>query len=434
MIWLGPAFLLLRVLLSPQGVGGAEGPADALVELRLPPGAEEWGSPIPKPAVNLPEYVDWHSLLALNAAVPEPAPDAEPEPARLTVRSNVYGDQVYIDGEPRGPTRLDLDLPAGTYRVRVEKDGYTRFERMVTLRAGAAETLVARLERGSSKPGRNLEPGDIFRDCASCPEMVVIPAGELQMGSPDTEHDQMGAEGPVHQVRIDRPFALATHEVTVAEFRAFVEAEGYRTQAECDTRCYGLNGADQQSDSKVGWRSPGFEQGDDHPVVCVSWNDAQAYVRWLSDKTGAEYRLPSEAEWEYAARAGTETPFWTGDCIDTDQANYDGNYDYAGCGAKTGVLREGTVPAASLPANPVGLHENAGNVWEWVEDCWHDDYTGAPAGGSAWLEGEGGRCDQRVLRGGSWSVSPSNIRSANRIRNNRDGSYYDVGFRLARTL
>jgi formylglycine-generating enzyme required for sulfatase activity len=135
-------------------------------------------------------------------------------------------------------------------------------------------------------------------------------------------------------------------------------------------------------------------------VINVSWDDARAYADWLSDQTGQRYRLPTEAEWEYAARAGTTTPFWTGDCIHTDQANYDGNYDYNGCGAKTGVHRGQTVPAGSLPANAFGLHEIAGNVWEWVEDCWHSSYAGAPTDGSAWVEADGGECS-RVVRGGS---------------------------------
>jgi formylglycine-generating enzyme required for sulfatase activity len=129
------------------------------------------------------------------------------------------------------------------------------------------------------------------------------------------------------------------------------------------------------------WRSPGFEQDDRHPVVGVSWNDAVAYCRWLSDETGKPYRLPSDAEWEYAARAGTETRFHFGATISTAQANYNGNYPH-GSGAK-GEYRGRTVAAGSLPANPWGLHEVHGNVWEWVQDCWHESYQGAPADGSA---------------------------------------------------
>jgi formylglycine-generating enzyme required for sulfatase activity len=143
--------------------------------------------------------------------------------------------------------------------------------------------------------------------------------------------------------------------------------------------------------------------------------------------------LPTEAEWEYAARAGTKTPFWTGDCIHTDQANYDGNYDYNGCGANTGVYRQQTVPVGSLPANAFGLHEVAGNVYEWVEDCWHDDYQAAPADEGAWLEADGGECARRVVRGGGWDGGPWILRSANRDWNLRDDRLAVLGFRLART-
>jgi len=127
-----------------------------------------------------------------------------------------------------------------------------------------------------------------------------------------------------------------------------------------------------------------------HPVIDVSWNDARAYAEWLSRETGAVYRLPTEAEWEYAARAGTRTPFWTGDCIHTDRANYNGNYDYNGCGAKTGIYRQQTVAAGSLPANNWGLHEMPGNLWEWTADCWHSSYDNAPVDGGPWGEENGG--------------------------------------------
>jgi formylglycine-generating enzyme required for sulfatase activity len=157
-----------------------------------------------------------------------------------------------------------------------------------------------------------------------------------------------------------------------------------------------------------------------------------AYVHWLSTQTGKAYRLPSEAEWEYAARAGTQTPFWTGRCLHTDQANYNGNVDYNGCGAKTGVYRKKTVPVCSLPANPWGLHEVHGNVWEWVQDCWHEDYAGAPADGSAWQE----NCSdaRRVLRGGSWNVTPWFLRVSNRDRFYPGNRNVNFGVRLAQDL
>ena len=166
-------------------------------------------------------------------------------------------------------------------------------------------------------------------------------------------------------------------------------------------------------------------------MVCVTWNNAQRYVGWLSQETGQNWRLPTEAEWEYAARAGTTTPFSTGTCITTRQANYNGNFDYNDCGAKTGVYLQRTQPVRSYPANRWGLYEMHGNVFEWVEDCYQDNYTGAPTDGSAFRQGA---CQYRVLRGGSWDYGPRNARAANRGRNRPEFRGNDVGFRLARTL
>ncbi len=169
-------------------------------------------------------------------------------------------------------------------------------------------------------------------------------------------------------------------------------------------------------------------------MINVSWKDATAYAAWLSAQTGESYRLPTEAEWEYAARAGTSTPFRTGNCIHTDQANYNGNYDHNSCGAKTGIFRGQTVPAGSLPANPWGLHEVAGNVWEWTQDCWHKNYQGAPSDGSAWGQENGGDCARRVLHGGGWLDFPRSLCSAPRYLLTADVGYNSIGIRLARDL
>jgi formylglycine-generating enzyme required for sulfatase activity len=166
------------------------------------------------------------------------------------------------------------------------------------------------------------------------------------------------------------------------------------------------------------------------PVINVSWNDAKEYVAWLSKTTGKSYRMLSEAEWEYAARAGTTTPFSTGETISTEQANYDGNYTYAG-GSK-GTDRRKMVPVGSFKPNAFGLHDMHGNVWEWVEDPWHDSYKGAPTDGSAWAK-DGDR-SRRILRGGSWGLDPRLIRSAlrGRLDSVLRGNY--LGFRVARSL
>ena len=164
--------------------------------------------------------------------------------------------------------------------------------------------------------------------------------------------------------------------------------------------------------------------------MCVSWEDAKGYVKWLRGKTGKRYRLLSEAEWEYVARGGATGPFHFGSTITTEQANYDGNFTY-GTGS-AGVYRKRTVRVGSFEANAFGLHDVHGNVWEWVEDCWHENYTGAPREGEAWTSG--GECGRRVLRGGSWDYDPRFLRSANRIRDSSGNRFNYVGFRIARTL
>ena len=257
-------------------------------------------------------------------------------------------------------------------------------------------------------PKAGPKEGESFRDCDICPEMVVIPAGSFRMGSPEGEPGRSEDEGPVRTVSFARPFAMARNEVSFEEWDA----------------CVRDGGCDHEPEDQ------GWGRGR-RPVINVSWKDAQAYVQWLSRKTGEDYRLPSEAEWEYAARAGTQTPFFTGDCISTDQANYDGNFDYAGCGAKTGVYRGKTLPVGSLAINGWGLFDVLGNVWEWTEDCWNNSYRGAPSDGSAWNQGD---CSGRVSRGGSWSGVPGVVRSAIRGGDVTEFRGSGVGFRPARTL
>ena len=249
---------------------------------------------------------------------------------------------------------------------------------------------------------------DTLKDGTPGPEMVSLPGGSFQMGSPRTEAGRDDDEGPQHRVSL-QPFAISRTEVSFADYDRFAAATGRRKP---DDRQWGRG---------------------TQPVINVDWQDAKAYAQWLSQQTGKNYRLPTEAEWEYAARAGTTTAFWTGNCIDTDKANYDGTIDYAGCGAKTGKDRQRTVPVGSLPANPWGLYEMAGNVWEWTEDCWHDNYQNAPTDGSAWSNDAGGDCARRVLRGGSWFSIPLYLRSANRDGVIAGGAIVGVGIRLART-
>ena len=285
-----------------------------------------------------------------------------------------------------------------------------------------AEAERRERERASSEPGRRL------RDCDGtwCPEMVVVPSGSYMMGSPESEAEREDDEGPRHRVRIAKPFAVGVYEVTRVEFGRFVRETGHSTS----NACWTYEGGKWEERSGWSWRTPGFNQAESHPVVCVSWEDAQAYVRWLSGETGEAYRLLSESEWEYVARAGTTGPFHFGATLSTAQANYDGNYTY-GSGRK-GRYRERTEPVGSFPANAYGVHDVHGNVWEWVEDCWHDGYGGAPGDGRAWTVGRD--CSRRVLRGGSWDYSPGGVRSAYRFRFPSGFRVNDVGFRVARTF
>ncbi|SFD11156.1 bifunctional serine/threonine-protein kinase/formylglycine-generating enzyme family protein [Massilia yuzhufengensis] len=264
---------------------------------------------------------------------------------------------------------------------------------------------------------------DAFLDgVGSGPALVLIPSGRFQMGSHEHERKIAMAAGaqqkwleretPQRWVGIERPFAMGRYPVTVGEWRVFVQATGWEPQGE------------------VNWNDPGFPQTDAHPVVGLTWHDAQQYVQWLAASTGRRYRLPSEAEWEYACRAGTRTAFSLGDTINPDQANYDGSFTYNG-GAR-GVYRRGTTPAGMFPPNPWGLYDMHGNVWEWVQDVVHDNYEGAPLDGSAWEEG--GDQARRILRGGSWLYNPRYLRSALRNGFSSVLSNDIVGLRVVREL
>ncbi len=290
------------------------------------------------------------------------------------------------------------------------------------------DALIAVADRLRDRKRSNRVPvvGEVFQDIPGGPEMVVVPADSFMMGSPRGEKGRSNDEGPRHKVTIPNAFAVGRHAVTRGQFAAFVKATAHQAEG-----AYVWTEKDWKHDPKASWRGPGFGQDDSHPVVCMNWDDAKAYAAWLADKTGKPYRLLSEAEWEYAARAGTAEPFWWGTSITPEQANYDSNYVYEGGGSK-GEYRKGTVPVGSFAPNPWGLYNVHGNVWEWCEDIWHDTYKGAPSDGSAWLGR--GNASRRVVRGGSWSSIPRNLRSACRLRITTDIRSKDIGFRLGRTL
>jgi formylglycine-generating enzyme required for sulfatase activity len=271
-------------------------------------------------------------------------------------------------------------------------------------------------------------PGDVFRDCPACPQMVVIPAGGFLMGAAGSEPEFEANESPQREVTIAHAFAAGRYEVTLGEYRAFLQATGHTEGTHCLTNEAG----DTALREGRGPLAPGIAQTDQHPVVCVSWEDAMSYAHWLAEETGEPYRLLTEAEWEYAARAGTPTPFPWGTAVTTDDANYDGQYTYNG--GPAGERRLASLPAGSFPPNAFGLYDMTGNVWEWVLDCFHPDYTGAPKDGSAWLRTESGDCSRRIRRGGSWDGYAKSVRVANRYWNQTSfRSNYD-GFRVARDL
>lgn len=262
-----------------------------------------------------------------------------------------------------------------------------------------------------------------FKDHKDGPEMVVVPAGGFLMGSPESESGRWDNEGPVHPVAFARPVCVGRHAVKRGQFAAFVSATSYTMEGGAQA----WTGTEWKPDQNLSWRDPGFRQDDSHPVVCVNWNDACAYVAWLSEVTGQTYRLLTEAEREYVARAGTATPFWWGSSITPANANYDG---FKG-GRFEGQWRKSTVPAGHFEANPWGLYNVHGNVWEWCQDTWHYNYNGAPSDGSAWLDGGD---VSRVIRGGSWCFFHQFLRSAYRNRYSPDDRNHYLGFRVARTL
>ncbi len=284
-------------------------------------------------------------------------------------------------------------------------------------------------------------PLETFRDTlknrSDGPEMVVIPAGSFMMGSPDYERGRQMDEGPQHRVVIQKSFAMGRHEVTVGDFRKSVRSTGYKTEPERGGSCYGYDG-EWRNYNLGNWLSPGFSQDDGHPVVCVSWSDAHAYINWLKDETGKRYRLPSEAEWEYAVRAGTTSSrYWSDNPDDACQfANvldqsvnerFPDQRDVHDC--LDGYVY--TAPVGRLKPNDFSLRDMLGNVSEWTADCRNNSYKAARPDGFAWNARD---CDRRMIRGGSWTGRPAYLRSANRGVYFKDASVNNIGFRLARDL
>jgi len=298
-----------------------------------------------------------------------------------------------------------------------------------TLRATA---VIAALF-GLSAAGQSSTPEDReFHECTDCPEMLAIPGGNFVMGSAANEAGRFDSEGPQHPVTV-RPFALGKYDVTSEQFLKFLKETEYKPQP-CD-RVLNLG---WQSTGKGVAHPPYVGEPPRWPAVCLNWDDARAYIAWLNQKVRearpglieglGPYRLPSEAEWEYAARAGTATARWWGDELGRGHANCNG------CGSAFDYRYLTDVDA--FAPNPFGLFGMLGNAWQWTRDCWHDSYVGAPSDGSAWIADSD--CTKHVIRGGSWENLPIFVRSAARSGSKGDGRESDysslAGFRVARDL
>lgn len=275
--------------------------------------------------------------------------------------------------------------------------------------------VVALLASAPALAADPQKPGSLFKDCKDCPEMVVLPAGSFTMGTPENEVGRQPDEGPQHTVTFARPFAISKFQVLAREWDAYMK-EARIT----------LPDGDDRPGRRCTNGKPSYPQGPDQPAVCMNHDEARAYAAWLSKKTGKHYRLLSEAEREYAARAGSEGPF---------PFPFDEGKDYSiAQHANTYGAADGfnyTAPAGSFPANAFGVYDMHGNVYEWVADCQNDDYNGAPVDGSPWLTGY---CASRMIRGNDYSEAPIFSRSGN--RNDRDPATRGdwLGFRIAREL
>lgn len=318
------------------------------------------------------------------------------------------------------PSRLLLALSLGALLA----DGAAA--RAASIAPEAASARAARFAAWQSAPADPL----LVWDCAACPEMAVVPAGSFLLGSPADEAGRRDDEGPQRRVVIAEPLAVGRYEISRGEYEAFVRASGHPVGVGCltDRVTRGTWAMDEVSTL----RDPNFRQGDDHPVVCISWEDAQAYVAWLNRLVpGAGYRLPTEAEWEYAARAGSAAPYPWGADADQGCAHMNGvdqtaraaYPDWVALDCSDGALN--TAPVGSYRPNAFGLYDMIGNVAEWVEDCSTSTYAETPA-----AEG----CERRIVRGGSWGSTAPNLRTADRFRQppgHRDDS---IGIRVVRPL
>jgi formylglycine-generating enzyme required for sulfatase activity len=296
--------------------------------------------------------------------------------------------------------------------------------------------LLASCTTTGSAARNTAKIGSVLRDCANCPEMVVVPAGRFVMGSSEAEPIRDKDEGPQREVTFAKAFAVSRFEVTRGQFRQFINESGYKPARNCTV----FTSAKTERVESKGWDDTNFPQTDAHPVSCVSWVDAKAYIDWIAAKTRQPYRLLSEAEWEYAAMAGAAGQYAFGDNPDDlcsygniadDAAREAGGlatWTYAKCRDGFGIS---TSPVGTFKPNAFGLYDMHGNLWEWVEDCRNDSYQNAPVDGSAWVTGD---CTLHVDRGGAFYSNQRSNRARERAFFPQALNSVNVGFRLARNL
>jgi formylglycine-generating enzyme required for sulfatase activity len=344
---------------------------------------------------------------------------------------------------PEARTRLGLPQPLGAVRLPNLRAWITAPAALL-----CAAWFAAYLTGWPVRPGNPAYfslakqlPGDLqrrptFKDCSNCPEMVALPAGEFMMGLPENERGHAGAEGLPRRVVVPKPIAIGKFEVTVEQFSAFDAETGMTVGNFCKVIVAFDHTPIAWGRAEASFRQPGFEVIGSHPVVCVSWHDAQAYVAWLRHRTGKPYRLPTEAEWEYAARAGTSTSYSFGNdasalCAYARFADLGSRFSWSD-GCRSDVATYGPLPVGSLQPNPWGLFDMHGNVWEWVEDCWTPNPFEIPTNGSAFSRP--GNCDLGVVRGGSFAAPSRRIRSAVRAPVRTTTQAFSHGFRVAVSL
>lgn len=317
----------------------------------------------------------------------------------LTIRSNVFDDEVFIDGVSYGSTKLSVMLPAGEHDLEVVKLGYQPYVDKVLLKENT--TLRANLKKNTQTFAKGERIQDILNNDKQGPTLIAIPAGGFQMG--DITGRGMENERPVVSYKIQSSFGIGETEVTVGDFAQFVKATNYVTDAEKSKGCAFYGASEPTFDTQLNWRTPGYDQTDEHPVVCVTLNDAKAYVDWLSQATNKSYRLPTEGEWEYAARSGKDSDYWWGNSIGNNNANC------GWCGSKWS--NKSAAPVQSFKRNEFGLFDVIGNVWEWSD-------TGSDV--------------VSVVRGGAWNFAPSLARVSTRLEIASDFRSNYIGFRVAR--